>query len=64
MRRDIKKSKVKPLTKKMLEEILSRPDPLQNFIERARFMEEARRVPVGNRRPCTFTIMLSILINS
>lgn len=53
MRRDIKKSKGKPLTKKMLEEILSRPDPLQDFIERARFMEEAQRVPAEDEESPT-----------
>ena len=45
MRLDKKASKGKPLTKKMLEEILSQPDPLQDFIERARFMEEAQAFP-------------------
>ena len=48
MRRDIKESKGRPLTKKMLEEILSRKDPLQDFIERARFMEQAQAFPDEN----------------
>ena len=45
MRMDKKASKGRPLTKKMLEEILSRPDPLQDLIERARFMEESQSFP-------------------
>ena len=47
MRSD-KKSTRKPLTGKALEEILRRKDPLQDFIERARFMEEAHSFPDEN----------------
>ncbi len=53
MRSDKKASKGKPLTKKMLEEILSRPDPLQDFIEKARFMEEAQRFPAEDEESPT-----------
>ena len=42
---DKKTSKGRPLTKKMMEEILSRRDPLQDFIERTKFMEVAQAVP-------------------
>ena len=47
MRSD-KKSTRKPLTGKALEEILRRKDPLQDFIERARFMEQAQAFPDEN----------------
>ena len=47
MRSD-KKSTRKSLTGKALEEILRRNDPLQDFIERARFMEEAQSFPDEN----------------
>lgn len=43
MRKDFKSAK--PLGKKALEEILSRNDPLQGFIEQAKFLEEAHSFP-------------------
>ena len=45
MRQNKKVSNAKPLTGKMLEEILSRKDPLQDVMEQAGFMETAQILP-------------------
>lgn len=39
------KKTVKPLTKKTLEELLSRDNPMQDILEQARFMEAAQALP-------------------